>query len=81
MTNEMKLLLAFIEASGYEVEELTACDEPAYQEAVSQHNTYLASGGNATWPHPEQRDFVNVSGYTVTKKKTEYVPTSQRSRF
>ena len=73
MNNTHALLLAFIDASGYEVEELMACDEPAYYAAVNDHNAYITGGGNNTWSHPEQRDFMQISGYSVMKKKSDHI--------
>ena len=55
MTNEIKLLRAFIEASGFEVEEITKEEKP--KETISNIRSY--------------KGFETVTSYKVTKKDSE----------
>jgi len=72
MTNEMKLLRAFIEASGFDIKEI---DNATYGEVVPIGKMAIGCG-NKQWKYfPDESVYKEVLGvvdYKVTKKKVDH---------
>lgn len=72
MNNTHKLLLAFIEASGYEVEENQTYDKESHETAIKLHRIKEQRGGGpimgGTGTSPMEHTAIN---YKVTKKAIE----------
>ena len=69
MTNEMKLLRAFIKAQGYEIEEIEVVDTERLDNAEIGYAKYVSEGGSGVGK-PSRYDFTSID-YKVTQKITK----------
>lgn len=67
MDNTEKLLRAFIEASGYEIELKETFDEILYMQAKADYNNYVRYGGAGQAGEPQKSVYTSID-YKVTKK-------------
>ena len=83
MNNTHALLLAFIEASGYEVEEVERHNSMAFNLCTKQHKECAAQHKAMGVPfyetYPVRGDFSEYE-VKVTKKASPYIPSSPKSR-